>query len=45
MIPAMQVGLFFLQAQTIRNLLAAAAEVLENNICRMGYARPKPLSA
>jgi hypothetical protein len=30
MIPGMQVGLFVLQAQTIRNLLAAAAEVPEN---------------
>jgi len=30
MIPAMQVGLFFQRAQTIRNLLAVAAEVPEN---------------
>jgi hypothetical protein len=31
MIPGMQVGLFFLRAQAIRNLLAAATEVPENN--------------
>src|SRR3989449_6086036 len=34
MIPGMQVGLFFLRAQTIRNLLAAATEVPENNTDR-----------
>jgi hypothetical protein len=32
MIPGMQVGLFILQAQTIRNVLAAAAGLPENNI-------------
>jgi hypothetical protein len=32
MTPGMQVGLFFLQEQTIRNVLAAAAGVPENNI-------------
>jgi len=36
MIPGMQVGLFFQQAQTIRNLLAATAGVPETNKCRMG---------
>jgi hypothetical protein len=32
MIPGMQVGLFFQQAQAIRNLLAAPTRVLENDI-------------
>jgi hypothetical protein len=32
MIPGMQVGLFFPQAQTIRKLLAAATGVPENSI-------------
>jgi hypothetical protein len=31
MIPGMQVGLFLLRAQTIRNFLAAVAEVAENS--------------
>jgi hypothetical protein len=32
MIPAMQVGLFFLQAQTSGNFLAATAPVTENSV-------------
>jgi hypothetical protein len=36
MIPGMQVGLFFLQAQTFRNLLAAAPELPENSILTDG---------
>jgi hypothetical protein len=45
MIPAMQVGLFFQQAQTIRNFLAAAARVPENGMRWMQFAGPKPLLA
>jgi hypothetical protein len=32
MVQVMQVGLFFLQAQTIPNFLAAAAPVIENSV-------------
>jgi hypothetical protein len=32
MIPAMQVALFYLQAQTFRNLLAAAPSLAENGV-------------
>jgi hypothetical protein len=45
MIPAMQVGLFFQQAQTIRNFLAAALGVPENSRRWMQSAGPKPLLA
>jgi hypothetical protein len=36
MIPGMQVGLFFLRAQTIRNVLAAATELPENSVVTNG---------
>jgi len=36
MIPGMQVALFFLQAQTMRNFLAAAAGVQENSTLKDG---------